>query len=59
MTLEDLARWVFEELDPELSYILWHDHYHPLYDSILGFLWGYYRLFCDPDFTQGLSVSYI
>jgi hypothetical protein len=34
MTLEDLARWVFEELDPELSYILWHDHYHPLYVTL-------------------------
>jgi hypothetical protein len=40
---------------------LWHDHCYPLHDTFLGFLWGYYQLFCDPDFTraEGLSIFFL
>jgi hypothetical protein len=55
--LEDLARIVFEELDPDLNYILWHDHNHPFHDSILGILCDYYQVFCDPNFTQAQGPS--
>jgi hypothetical protein len=26
-----------------IIYIMWLDHYHPLHDLILGFLWGYFQ----------------
>lgn len=55
MTMGGLARMVFEELDLDLNYILWHYHDHPLHDSILGFLWGYYQLFCCPEFIRRFS----
>lgn len=42
---------VFEELDPELNEILWRDFDNPLHDSILGYLWGIYQVYCDPDFA--------
>lgn len=50
--LEDLVRMVYEKLDPDLNDILWHDHDHPLHDSILVMLWGYYQVFCDYVFAQ-------
>lgn len=48
---------VFKELDPDLNYILQHDHDYRLHDLILGFILGYYQLFCDPDFTQAQGFS--
>jgi hypothetical protein len=47
-----------------IIYIMWLDHYDPLHDLILGFLWGYFQFiylffFCDAYFThaQGLGIS--
>lgn len=38
--LEDLAKMVLEELDPNLNYFLLLDHDYPLHDSILGLFVG-------------------
>jgi hypothetical protein len=51
-TWEDLARIVFEELDPELNQILLNDHDHPLLDAMLSYLWRIHQVFCDLDFAK-------
>lgn len=55
--LEDPAKKVLEELDPNLNYFLLLDHDHPLHDSILGFLWDYYQVFCDPVLARAQGYS--
>jgi hypothetical protein len=55
--LEDLVKMVLEELDPDLNYIFWFDHNHPLHESILGLLWDYYQGFCDPVFAQAQGYN--
>jgi hypothetical protein len=35
---------VFEELDPKLNEIMWHDFDNPLRDSILDYLWNIYQV---------------
>jgi hypothetical protein len=50
--LDNFARLVFEELDPLLNDDLWYDHYQPLHDTFLRFLWDHYEVFCCPVFTR-------
>jgi hypothetical protein len=42
MTLDDLARFLFEELDLELSNFIWIDNSNELNNSFIGILLGYY-----------------
>jgi hypothetical protein len=45
MTLDDLARFLFEELDLELSNFIWIDNSNELNNSFIGILLGYYQFF--------------
>jgi hypothetical protein len=43
--LDKLSKLIFEELEPLLDEELWLDHYHPLHDTFLGFLWDPYQVY--------------
>jgi hypothetical protein len=50
-SLDNLTSLVFKDLNSLFNGDLWHDHGDPFHDMFIRFLWGYYLLFCDPDFT--------
>jgi hypothetical protein len=47
LALESLFRLILEEFDPLLSGDLWLDLDNPLHNWFLGFLRGYYQLYCN------------
>jgi hypothetical protein len=47
MALDNHFRLVFKELDPLLSEDMWHDFDDPLHETFLGFIWGYFKLYCN------------